>query len=204
MGAVHPAHPQSWGTAAGGPLIHRRAGQTGSWGFGRAPGRESVWCVCVWKNCAKYQPGATPHGPWPLSASSHTSLRCGYSNSNNSRAGPEGSSPWFARGGGSCSPTPRVLGAWSPVRGGGHPRPSVQKEARGPAQGGPRVPGPPEMLRWVCPHRRACRPWTHVRIQAASRSLPLGFIHVSGADLHPLHAYSGGASTVCGPTPRSA
>lgn len=59
------------------------------------------------------------------------------------------------------------------------------------------------MLRWVCPHRRACRPWTHVRIQAASRSLPLGFI--TWVELtFTQHAYSGGASTVCGPTRGSA
>lgn len=128
--------------------------------------------------------GLGPSQPPP-----HTSLRCGYSNSNNSRAGPEETHhPGLqgGRGGGGLllPHSQSVRGLESSARR-GHPQGQACRRKLSPAQGGPPCPGAPEMLRWVCPHRRACRPWTHVCIQAASRSLPPRVHHVGGADLHP-------------------
>lgn len=63
--------PELGDCSFGGSLISQ-AGRTD-----RELGELKLWegsrereCVCVWKNCAKYQPEGYAHGPWPLSASS--------------------------------------------------------------------------------------------------------------------------------------
>ena len=88
--------------------------------------------------------------------------------------------------GGSCSPTPRVWGAWSPVGGGVIPRAKCAEGSRAQLRVAS-CPGAPETLRWVCPHRCAHRPWTHVRILGASRSLLPRVHHAGGADLRLAH-----------------
>ena len=124
--------------------------------------------------------GLGPSGPPP-----HTSLRCGYGNGNNSRAGQEETHHPGLRGEGSYPPTPRVgVGGRLGVRWGegSSPGSSVQKEAE-PSSGWPSLPwSPPEMLRWACPQaldtraHPGCEPFT-----APSGS------SLEGADLRPSH-----------------
>lgn len=79
--------------------------------------------------------------------------------------------------GGSCSPTPRVLGAWSPVRGGVIPRAKRSAEgSRAQLRVAPRVPEPPRDAQMGVP-TQACLQVLDTRIQAASCSLPLGSHH---------------------------
>lgn len=48
----------------------RELGELKLWEGSRERESVCVWCVRVWKNCAKYQPKGYAHGPWPLLASS--------------------------------------------------------------------------------------------------------------------------------------
>lgn len=89
------------------------------------------------------------------------------------------------QGGGSCSPTPRVLGAWSPVRGGVIPRAKRAEGSRAQLRVAPRVPEPPRDAQMGVPTQAclqaldtrahpSCQPFTAPRVH-----------HVGGADLHP-------------------
>lgn len=142
--------------------------------------------------------GLGPSRPPP-----RTSLRCGYSNSNNSRAGPEDSSPWFARGG-LLLPHSQSLGGLESSAGRGHPQGQACRRKPSPAQGGPPCPGAPQRCSDGCAHTGVpAGPGHTCASKLPAVHCPLGSI--TWVELtFTQHAYSGGARAVCGPTRGSA